>query len=385
MGPLTMRDFVPSDRAAVLRIWEAAFLGDNAEPSEEWFSLPGTRLFVWEQGGEVCATARVHQFTASRGRARVPCGGLAVVAVALPRRRAGLGTQVVRDSIHWMRSEGYPVSSLYAFRESWYRPFGFEVCGRRWRVTVPPGRLPSLAGDLPIREAQTDEWPLLESCHNAWVERYCGMNNRTAERWRKVLVPSGKPETILVAGSPVEAYVVLRSSAEISGEQAVTEAVWATPRGYHAFLEILCKIGMNRSKVSWYEPPDLPYLLEHFDTDVEVSLARPIMFRANDVASALGGLLPDESGEFTLEVLDELVPENHGPWAVRFEPGQVEVSRTQAADLAMDVRAFSQAFLGQPSLYDLVQAGRVDVRSRDALAAACRLLPANDVYCLEFF
>lgn len=385
MGHLTMREFVPSDRAPVLRIWEAAFLGDNAEPSEEWFSLPGTRLFVWEEGGEVCATVRVHHFAASRGRARVPCGGLAVVAVALPRRRSGLGAQVVRDSIYWMRSGGYPLASLYPFREAWYRSFGFEVCGRRWRVTVPPGRLPSSDGGLPIREAHPDEQQLLEPCHAAWVERYCGMNTRTAERWRKVLVPSGKPQTILIAGSPVEAYVVLRSSAEISGEQAITEAVWATPRGYRAFLEILCKIGMNRSKVSWYEPPDLPYLTEHFDADVEVSLARPIMFRVNDVPSSLSALLPDESGEFTLEVLDEIVPENRGPWSVRFEPGQVEVSPTQDADLVMDVRALSQALLGQPSLNDLAEAGRVDVRSRDALASACRLLPANDVYCLEFF
>jgi predicted acetyltransferase len=385
MGPATMREFVPSDRAPVLRIWEAAFLGDNAEPSEEWFSLPGTRLFVWESDGRVCATARVHEFSASRGAARLRCGGLAVVAVALPQRRAGLGGQVVRDCLYWMRQEGFPISSLYAFREAWYRPFGYEVCGRRWRVAVPADRLPASGTDLEIREARPEEWPLLEPCHGAWVERYSGMNTRTEDRWRKVLAPSGKPQTILIAGSPAEAYVVLRSTAEFSGEQALTEAVWATARGYSAFLDILLKIGMNRSKVSWYEPPDLPYVIERFDSDAEVSLARPIMFRVNDVPAALRGLVPDGDGEFTLEVLDEIVPENRGPWAVRFRPGEVDVMPSREADLAMDIRAFSQALLGQPSLCALAEAGRLAVCTQEALAAASLLLPPRDVYCLEFF
>lgn len=385
MKPLTVRDFDPGDRVPVLRIWEDAFLGDNAEPSEEWFSLPGARLFVWEQGGEVCATARIHEFQASRGEARLPCGGLAVVAVALRLRRTGVGAQVVRDCLAWMRAEGYPLSSLYAFREAWYRSLGYEVCGRRWKISVPAGRLPAVEGGLPIREASPEEWRLVEPCHAAWVRRYSGMNPRTEQRWKKVLAPSGKPHSILVAGEPAQAYMVLRSTTEFGGEQAITEAAWVTPEGYRSFLEILAKVGMNRSKVSWHEPPDLPYLAEHFDADVEVSLSRPVMFRANDVPAALRALQPDAQGEFTVEVFDEVVPENRGPWAVRFMPGEVEVAPAKEADIVLGIRAFSQAMLGQPSLRDLAGAGRVASSSAGALEAAAALMPGTDVYCLEFF
>lgn len=385
MKPLRMREFAPDDRESVLRIWEDAFLGDNAEPSEEWFNLPGARLFVWEQDKAVCATARVHEFTASRGEAVLPCGGVAAVAVALPSRRAGVGTEIMRDCLAWMRSQGYPLSSLYAFRETWYRPLGYEVCGRRWKVSVPAVRLPTIASDLPTREVVSGDWRVLEPCHASWVQRYSGMNARSGDRWSKVLAPAGKQHTILAAGEPVEAYVVLRSTAEFSGEQAITEAVWATPEGYRAFLSILAKIGMNRSKVTWYEPPDLPYLMEHFDSDVEVSLARPIMFRANDVAGALRALKPEAKGEFTIEVEDETLPENRGPWAVRFKPGEVEVSAAPSAEVILDVRAFSQALLGQPSFEALAASGRVKAHSERALAAVAALLPGRDVYCLEFF
>lgn len=380
-----MRDFTPADRDAVLRIWEDAFLGDNAEPSEEWFSLPGARLFVWEHAGEVCATARIHEFLASRGVARLPCGGLAVIAVSLALRRTGVGAQVMRDCLSWMRGAGYPLSSLYAFRETWYRALGYEVCGRRWKVTAPVSRLPVLADTLPVRDVSPDDWRLLEPCLEAWVERYAGMNPRSEQRWLKVLAPSGKPNTILMAGEPVQAYAVLRSTPELFGDQTIAEAVWATPEGYRAFLGLLGKIGMNRSKVSWYEPPDLPYLTEYVDTDVEVALARPIMFRVNDVPAALEALQPEGRGEFTLEVADELIPENRGPWAVRFQRGVVEVSPSASADIVLDVRAFTQALLGQPSLQALVAAGRAAVRSDGALDAAAALLPMRDVYCLEFF
>ncbi|MER3466417.1 MAG: hypothetical protein C4340_04600, partial [Armatimonadota bacterium] len=316
-----MRDFDPRDREPVLEIWRDAFLGDDAEPSEEWFCLPGARLFVWEREGEICATARVHEFHASRGEARLSCGGLAVVAVALPVRRTGVGAQVVRECLSWMRAERFLLSSLYAFREGWYRSLGYEVCGRRWKVTVPASGLPSVETALTVREVSADDWRLLEPCHGAWIRRYSGMNPRTEERWNKVLVPAGKPHTILAAGDPVEVYVVLRSTGEFSGEQVISEAVWATPAGYRSFLDILAKVGMNRSRISWYEPPDLPYLVEHFDADVGVCLARPIMFRVNDVPGALRSLRPDAEGEFTVEVMDAALPENRGPWAVRFKPG----------------------------------------------------------------
>jgi predicted acetyltransferase len=99
----------------------------------------------------------------------------------------------------------------------------------------------------------------------------------------------------------------------------------------------------------------------------------------------LSKLTAEESGEFTIRVRDDIVPENEGPWRIVFSPEGIEVTACDAADLEIDVRQFAQAYLGEPSLADLARIGLVDVKSRDALRAATRLLPASPTLCNDFF
>jgi predicted acetyltransferase len=109
------------------------------------------------------------------------------------------------------------------------------------------------------------------------------------------------------------------------------------------------------------------------------------MWRVLNVPKALSTLKPQTSGSFTIEVVDEHFTENQGPWWVEYSPEGVSVVPASKAGLVMDIRQFSQAFMGQPGLMDLALNGLIEVRSDADLLGASGLLSAQPVCCLDAF
>ena len=189
---------------------------------------------------------------------------------------------------------------------------------------------------------------------------------------------------IYAVGEPVEGYAVLRLTEDFWVNQPVNELVWSTPEGYRSILALLAGIGVNRASVSWFEPPDSPFLATGVDQGVKAEVCDPIMFRAIDATSALKSLKPEDSGEFTLAVEDEQLPENEGPWRIVFCPESVSIEKSKYADVKMHIRHFSQALLGKPSFTELLLQGNVIATDRAARSAALLLTP-HPTYCLELF
>jgi predicted acetyltransferase len=292
---------------------------------------------------------------------------------------------MLQDTLQWLRQAKMPLSSLYAFRESWYRRLGYEVCGLRWRIQAPAYRLPEVRTELTIRRVSAQDWRQLQPVHDAFCRRYSGMNPRSELRWQRVLAPAGNQNTILVAGDPAEAYAVVRLTSDEAPKQGIAEVAWSSPRGYAALLTILKQIAINHDIVRWFEPADSPFLTSYLDADVTAELARPIMYRITDVEAALGMLQPSGEGSLTMEVLDDFLEENRGPFRVEWRDGKVSVSAAPDAEVVAPIGALTQAFLGQPSSIDLVEQGRISVRSGEALSRLQQLLPPCPVYCMEFF
>ena len=90
-------------------------------------------------------------------------------------------------------------------------------------------------------------------------------------------------------------------------------------------------------------------------------------------------------GEFSIEVFDEQMPDNQGPWRVRFSSARVEIEKCDDAAIRMPIGHFSQAFMGEPSLASLARMGLVEVRSECELKQAFKLLTPMPVFCTEFF
>jgi predicted acetyltransferase len=178
---------------------------------------------------------------------------------------------------------------------------------------------------------------------------------------------------------------VLKLNPDFWVPQEVKEFIWSTQRGYESMLSLFSGLSINKSQIEWYEPGNSPFLAKFFDNGQKFSVARQIMFRVLDVPSALEGLKPVGSGEFTIEVFDPALPENGGPWRVTFGEGEVSVEPSSSGDLRMDIRTFTQALLGEPSLADCIAAGAVEGGSSAGTSAALQLLSPQRVYCADFF
>ncbi len=378
MSPVVVRPVEERDLEGYLAVRSMTYNDGLAlEPKEDRF---GIERYVGLVDDEVAGICSVLPMNATRAAALVACGGVAGVGVAPERRRGGVGGGMMDGLVRLMREGGRPLASLYAYREPFYARSGYAVAGKRVRLTVPTHRLPKVETSLATRRLAPAQWRTIEPCHTAYAHARSGVHVRSEAMWERVL-NENRPLAIYAVGDPVEGYVAVSHRTEFWNEQWLSEVVWSTPEGYRGCLDLMRQIGINKTAVAWYEPSDSPFYALYLDQGVEARIERPAMFRVNDVPAALRLLKPGAEGETRLRVSDAAVPENEGPWRVRFSPDGVMVEACEGHDAAMDVGRFAQAFLGEPSLDDLVRMGEVE---GDA-SVLSRLLPPSPTICGDFF
>lgn len=386
MSDLVIRPMEPADAEGFYRVYSLTY-GDGTEiPVESQTSRYADR-FVAVQNGEVVGIFHLLQMATSRGRATIPTFGVAGVAVAPFARRGGVGLAMMNWAVDYARTSGYPLCSLYAFRETFYAKSGYQVVGKRIRLQVPSHRLPGLPSSFEARRLQPSDWKLLLPAYEAFAHQRSGLNLRSEEMWNRVL-NENRPLTIVAFGDPVEAYVAYWPSGAFWVDYSISEFVWSSARGYEAALGYLRQLGINKASMSWYEPSDSPFYTRYMDAQVEARIDRPIMFRVCDVPGAISRLSADGTGTFTIGILDDVISENRGPWLVAFESDSVQVellASEDQADFELPIDLFAAALLGEPSLSDLVRNGLVTVHNERGLQAALHLLPPLPTTCYDFF
>lgn len=259
-------------RSRVYRAGEPVLPEENLLP-------PDCSGFVAVENGAVKAAATAVHYHVSGPRGPLPMAGIAAVGVLPEARQGGVGSALMRGMLDFLKEDGHSLASLYGYRESWYRRFGFEVYGRRFQITAPGDRLENRPAPLPIRELPPGEFGELKTVENAMAERYVGYNLRVDEQWKRAL-GGDRPLTIYVAGDPAQAYLTVRLPDGFWGEIAVKEFAWSTPEGYESLLQVLRGLMLNQSSISWPEPGNSPFLENHLDQGIKVELFRPLMWKA---------------------------------------------------------------------------------------------------------
>ena len=371
----------PIDQADAPSFWDVI--------SRTYFSgqpIPEDRLAKGLQGrygavlnGRVVGAYTLKDYKISVGASTATCSGVAAVAVAPEIRGAGIGSAMLRHCVRESHAKGFVFSSLYPFREVFYRKFGYETVGRRSRISVPMHRMPSTESSLAVRVLDGSDFEALDAVYASFAHRRAGLVMRTAEQWSDQLCEPRRA-TIYVAGDPAEAYVAVEHETQFWKEQHFSEVVWATEEGYRAILAVMKGIGINKSSLSWHEPSDSPFVQKYMDQGVSVAVERPIMMRVCDVEAALLLLRPADSGEASFSVSDPLIEANCGTWTVRWNDGNIDVTRSTIPAVELSIQQLSQVLLGEPAYVDLVRNGGV---SEDANLAS--LFVARPVYCMDFF
>lgn len=82
---------------------------------------------------------------------------------------------------------------------------------------------------------------------------------------------------------------------------------------------------------------------------------------------------------------DEILPSNRSPWRVSFSPEGIHVEPTDNGDLHLDIRQYTQAWLGEPNLENPLKHDFVSCSSTEAVEAATVHLPPETTYTLEYY
>lgn len=390
---VSIREYREDDRAQVGMIWSAAFDGGQPNPRLETPELPldlrspdeRSQVFVADADGIVSGAFQIFYAPMTCRGAHFRCGGMSGVAVAPATRKRHVGSAMMTWSIEGMHRTGEVVTNLRAAHEIFYRRFGWECCGRCVRITCPVALFPRMDCVLPVRQLSVDDWEQLDSVYEQFAHRYSGMRlGRKGFGLSRLTQTEGTPPLVFAAGDPIEAYALLRLT--VNPDLSVIEFAWTTLRGYESMLGALAGTGINRQTVTWDEPSNGPFLSSKwFTRGMTAQLPNPSMFRVLDVPASLTGLSTRASGSFTIAIDDEILPSNRGPWRVSYCPEGVQVERSDTGDLHMDIHQYTQAWLGEPSLADLLEHGFVSPSNTEAAQAATALLPPKTTYSLEYF
>ena len=315
------------------------------------------------------------------GGRSVPMVGIAGVAVAPEARGGGLALEMMKACVREVRTEGVPLSCLYASTQTLYRAVGYEQAGYLFTNAIPIERIGIRDRSLPVRPVTPADEPAIRACYHAWAKATSGMLDRGEYAWgRTRLMRDEAYEGFAIdgAGGSIAGYLFIHQRRNpVTGRHdvAVSDIAWTTGAAAHRLLGFLADFSAIGDTIEIFGGP-MHLLLHGMPQQRFISTHKDIwMLRLTDVPSALEarGYPAALSCSFTLDLDDEAIPDNAGAWGVRIENGHATVKREGAQrDAAhMSVQTLASLYSGfltasQARLFDTVQGSESVVAALDA-------------------
>lgn len=379
MSDIIIRRFEPKDREGFARVRSLTYRGGEQVPPDEDLLKDDCLGYLAERDGQIVGAFTALKMTCAVDGTHLSCAGVAAVAVNPELRKSGVGSALMAGGLRLLKEDGFALASLYPYRETYYRRFGYEACGGRFKITVPGHRMPHIEAPLSIRMLSgIEDWKEIAACYEEFAIRYNGTNRRGERMWWRVL-GGDTPFTVYAMGDPIEAYAAVRLKVDFWEPQEVKEVAWTTREGYESLLAMLGQLGINKSEVSWNEPTNSPFVTAFLDQGVKISNERFVMYRALDPVTILKARKPIGSGSFGFNLEDEQLPENSGAYQVEFTESGTSVWRGGGGPVS-SVQTFTQFALGEPSYRSLSLNGFV-VNDESAE----RFFAPRHVYCPDAF
>jgi predicted acetyltransferase len=318
---------------------------------------------------------------------RVPVTGIGSVAVSPEHRRRGIGEALVRNALREMRQRGDAFSMLYAFRDDFYRRFGYGLVEQPTLLSLPPRDLPASDEARRVRRMRMPDRPLVQELHERHArERGHFRLARRAEWWeRRLWDYEGEWLVYEKRRGQVEGYLQLQVDAEDGPwglVLTVNEFVAHTPearRGLAGYLHGLRDQAVELVMACASDDPWATQVADAADVRNALKLgvlrsggrtAHGAMLRVLDVKAALEALpvAAHARGDVVIEVRDEVLPANERAWRVHARDGRLAV-RAETARQAEGRAKLPRLTLDASSLALVVSGAVSPVR-----AAECGLL-----------
>lgn len=387
-----------SDIRALAELWARAFPGErSAEQRVRHLETGGVfggieSTWIAERGDRIAGAFRAYALTQHMHGAAYRMMGLASVAVDESARRRGIGRDLCEHAIRIARERGDVLSVLYPFRPAFYHSLGWGMTGELHAYRFRPEALGEVGRGSVVVRAAPDDAAAIAACYDRVAPELNGMIARTPRIWRSHLEGDSTHAYITGNGS-VRGYMIVRfgrSSAPEDRPLYVREIVAADHEAREALLGWISAQRDTWRLIQYEATPDERFahrLAEprtpgfHPARYLWAPVARIIrgpMLRVLDTRAALEKRVrwgPAAPLSFGLHLLDELVPENEGPFAVDYDGSRATVKRgTARPTLRMPMTAFAQVFAGELRVREALNLGLAecdgDVSAVDTLFAS---------------
>jgi predicted acetyltransferase len=360
-------------------------------------------LSAWDGGGCVAHVAGFRFDTLVPGGAWLPTSGVTRVGVLASHRRRGLMRELLARLLAEAVERGQVLASLRASETQIYQRFGFGLAGRAAEATLTSRDALPLTGvaDGRMRILRADEIvatvvPIYER-----AARRPGVISRPSWMWQRsfehAVELGGDAQFVAVHTSPDGAddgfvhygvnWVEARGTPPRGGGE-VSELWGVTPGVELALWDFLCNVDLVDE---WFlENRPVDDIVQFAVADTRAYRTKWVWdeqwLRVLDVDAALAARhYADVDASIAIEVADPLLPANTGVWNVS-AAGAKRLGDDADADLAVDIRELSAAYLGGTGWAWLAAAGRVDVRNPAAVAVADALFAVPDApFCGSHF
>ena len=360
------------EQAALERVLQLSFGLANLSWAS-WFERVGQgNIRVLRERGRVVAGLGVYPLRQYWAGKSLPMGGVAGVGVAPERRGAGLARAMMIETLRELRAAGVPLSVLYASTSSLYRGVGYEQARAKITYEAPLASLPRGRHDLLVRAVDPRQHAPFAPLYAARAREWSGHLDRSGAIWSRVAEPTGEVTYGYLVGTDdaPSAYLVHTQKAvrSIHFEVNVRDIVWTSQAAAERIVGLLSDLRSLGDTLVWTGVTSDPLVSMLPEQTYRVRALDRWMLRIVDVVRALEDRgWPPLDGELHLQLTDELLPDNAGPWTLRVSSGIARVERGGRGELALDVAALASMYTGFASPYAL--------RARGALAAPDAVLP----------
>lgn len=354
---------------------------------------------IFGDDGELKAGLTNWPFQVYAGGAKLGMGGIAGVVSWPEHRRGGNVGELLIRLMHEEKEKGVPLSSLYPFKQAFYRRYGWEIASAWLNHEIASEQLaPYRKADGVVRRYApgTANWQELAGIYRAkFANRFGYLVRDQEDAWTKWAYWGPPVHTAVwhpAPGAEAQGYMLYRFVKDDQGKQTmvVRELAALTPAaegglwGYAAQHD--SQVGVVRIRTLRDYP--MWHLAEN-TRDVKSTLDAGWMLRFVDIAAAFAQRpwhgAPDAS--FAIGVVDEHLPWNHGTFRLTFEAGRCTFTPAPAETpvLSADQRTWVQLYTGMVRPEQAAATDRLHSTNPTALRILSQATAGQEMWFYEYF
>jgi predicted N-acetyltransferase YhbS len=202
---IEFRTLRPEELPAWYAHCQGVFTGEREGYFRDHFEMDSdgdpSLIFVAMDGETIAATVRGFRRQMWLAGRALQIGGIGEVSTKPAYRRQGLAAKLLQQAIAAMEAQAMPISMLFG-NQKIYLEAGWRFCPEHYAL-LDAKALPALPEGAILRPFAPDDLPLVMGLYDLYVGRMQGAVLRSAEYWRRWVLPQWKaPHVLEMAGRP---------------------------------------------------------------------------------------------------------------------------------------------------------------------------------------